>query len=112
MNCAGMAATTLHQFLDNNGDGCSLFGRVRFDDSGNLLGTTYAGGEFNAGTVFKLKHRDGEWQEEILHSFDFSDGWGPQSGLKTDHKGNWFGTTAYGGQYNRGTVFEISRVQP
>lgn len=102
----------LHQFLDNNRDGCSLYGRVRFDDSGNLLGTTYWGGEFKAGTVYKLKCQDGDWQEEILHSFDNRDGWGPQSGLKTDHKGNWFGTTSFGGKYNRGTVFQISGVQP
>lgn len=99
----------LYAFTGENGDGCYPFGRVRFDKHGNLLGTTYQGGD-DGGTVYALKRESGEWKEIILHSFDVSDGWRPQSGLVSDKEGRWFGTTAYGGPYNAGTVFEISGV--
>jgi len=104
------APIVVHQFDNSNGDGCDPFGRVRFDQPGHLLGTTYDGGDFGDGAVYELKHQNGIWQETILHSFDLSDGWRPQSGLTTDRKGNWFGTTAMGGKHTWGTVFEISGV--
>lgn len=46
--------------------------------------------------------------ERILHSFGASskDGWGPGANLISDSSGNLYGTTAYGGGDNVGTVFE------
>jgi uncharacterized repeat protein (TIGR03803 family) len=96
---------------DANRDGCYPFGRVRWDQQGHLFGTTYNGGDFGDGAVYELKHGEGGWQETILHSFDLSDGWRPQSGLVTDGRGTFFGTTAMGGKYKWGTVFEISGVR-
>ena len=101
----------LYQFNAGN-DGESPYGRVRFDNHRNLFGTTVFGGDFGCGTAYELTHKNGAWQETILHSFDCTDGYQLASGLKTDHKGNWFGTAAYGGKYNAGTVFEISGVRP
>jgi hypothetical protein len=74
----------------------------------NLVGTTYLGGEFGDGTVYELVHKDGVWQQVVLHSFDGSDGSSPLDGMVTDDKCNWFGTTVYGGKYRWGEVFEIS----
>jgi hypothetical protein len=103
------APTVLYQFSGTNfSDGCEPFGRISWGGDGHLLGTTYSGGDFGAGAVYELVHRKGSWQAKLLHSFDFSDGIRPQSGLITDHKGNWFGTTSLGGKYKSGTVFEIS----
>ena len=104
------APIVIHEFTADGGDGCGPFGRVRFDEPGNLLGTTYDGGDFGRGAVYELKHGKDGWHETILHSFNLSDGWRPQSGLITDRKGNWFGTTAMGGKHTWGTVFEISGV--
>ena len=105
------APIVVYQFKDANGDGCYPFGRVRWDHQGHLLGTTYNGGDFGDGAVYELKHGEGGWRETILHSFDLSDGWRPQSGLVTGHRGTFFGTTAMGGKYKWGTVFEISGVR-
>jgi uncharacterized repeat protein (TIGR03803 family) len=45
--------TVLHSFTLGAADGISPAGLAR-DAAGNLYGTTYQGGEFNMGTVFKL----------------------------------------------------------
>ncbi len=105
------APIVVHEFTSADLGGCSPFGRVRFDQPGHLLGTTYSGGS-GCGTVYELKHRKDGWHETILHSFGPGpgDGCSSQSGLITDRKGNWFGTTISGGKYTWGTVFEISGV--
>ncbi len=43
-----------------------------------------------------------------LYSFNGSDGWGPEAGLIQATDGNFYGTTAYGGASNDGTVFKIT----
>jgi uncharacterized repeat protein (TIGR03803 family) len=47
-----------------------------------------------------------------LHSFclqtSCSDGVAPQFGLVADTAGNYYGTTAFGGPFNQGVVFELS----
>lgn len=101
----------LYQFTGQNGDGCYPYGRLRFDRTGNLLGTTLSGGgDDGFGTVYELEPESGNWQEIILHSFDLSDGAEPEAGLATDRHGNWFGTTSSGGADKVGNVFEISGV--
>jgi len=81
-----------------------------FDPAGNLYGTTISGGTGN-GSVFRLApNHDGSWTESVLHSFvqDGKDGWWPTSGLIFDQAGNLYGTTAYGGAYTWGIVFELN----
>lgn len=99
----------IYEFKDD-ADGASPYGRVRFDEHGNLLGTTTFGGDFGVGTVYKLTNKNGTWHKTILHSFAPWEAYQSVSGLKTDHKGNWFGTAAFGGIHDSGTVFEISGV--
>jgi uncharacterized repeat protein (TIGR03803 family) len=41
-----------------------------------------------------------------LASFNGTNGSAPETALVEDNSGNFFGTTAYGGQYGEGTVFE------
>jgi len=83
-------------------------GQIRLDKYGNLIGTTYLGGQFGAGTVYELAYKDGNWQETIIHSFNGNDGSSPLSGVVTDNMCRWFGTTVYGGKHGWGEVFEIS----
>ena len=81
------------------------------DAAGNLYGTTTGGGTYPQGTVFKLAlQAGGLWKETILHSFTGtpSDGTDPEANLIFDGAGNLYGTTASGGVYNYGTVFELS----
>jgi uncharacterized repeat protein (TIGR03803 family) len=82
------------------------------DSAGNFYGTTYVGGAFDYGVVFKV---DPSGNETVLHSFGQGrlDGRRPIAGLVMDGSGHLFGTTYYGGVRNRlcyqgcGTVFEI-----
>jgi uncharacterized repeat protein (TIGR03803 family) len=100
----------LHSFNDFGNDGGLPEGGLVFDSLGNLYGTTLTGGANGSdlGTVFELTpHKDGTWTESILHSFKGSDGVWPEAGLTFDSVGNLYGTTARGGAYERGTVFEL-----
>jgi uncharacterized repeat protein (TIGR03803 family) len=77
-------------------------------NGGVLYGTTEFGGASNAGTVFKL-NTDGSGYS-ILHEFrPRSDAGGsyPQSGLMQGNDGTLYGTTAYGGGSDYGTVFKL-----
>jgi hypothetical protein len=100
------APEILYTFTDmQNGVGP---GPLRFDQRGDLVGTTYLGGQSGHGTVYELMYKDGGWQEIVLHSFDGSDGSSPLDGMVNDNCCRWFGTTVYGGKYGKGEVFEMS----
>ena len=76
------------------------------DSSGNLYGTTFAGGSGNNGVVFKIGLGGAE---TVLHPFSGgSDGAQPQAGITLDASGNIYGTTAAGGLDYGGVVFELS----
>jgi uncharacterized repeat protein (TIGR03803 family) len=102
--------SVLHSFNADGKDGYGSFAGIIFDPAGNLYGTTLNGGAYNAGTVFQLApNGDGSWKESILHSFnvDGKDGYQSWANLTFDHAGNLYGTTKYGGTYDRGTVFKL-----
>jgi uncharacterized repeat protein (TIGR03803 family) len=98
--------TVLHDFGNAN-DGDHPEAGLIEDSSGNLYGTTVNGGTYNSGTVFKLAP-DGT--ETVLYAFGAAggDGGNPGSALLRDKRGNLYGTTAYGGAYAGGTVFELA----
>lgn len=94
-------------FSFNKTDGYEPYSVV-FDASGNLYGTTYAGGAYGYGDVFELvPEAGGVWRKNILLSFNSNDGAGPTPTVIFDQSGNLYGTTAGGGAYNNGTVFEL-----
>lgn len=96
----------LHDFDDNGTDGFHPRASLTLDAAGNLYGTTWGGG----GVAFELTTAtDENWTETILHSFgNGTDGAAPQAGLIFDASGNLYGTTALGGAYEGGTVFELT----
>lgn len=97
--------TVLHSFSGGL-DGGDPYGTLLIDSAGNLYGTTYYGGTFGYGTIFKL---DPAGNETVLHSFTGgSDGLGPMAGLVRDAAGNLYGTTIYGGAHGFGVVFKIT----
>jgi uncharacterized repeat protein (TIGR03803 family) len=116
----GWTEKILHSFYYNAGsDGAGPQAGLNFDPAGNLYGTTLYGGSgacttddqvVGCGTVFELSPKaDGGWQEEILHSFldNTADGNYPYASLIFNSSGNLYGTTAYGGAYGEGAVFEL-----
>ena len=103
----------LHSFEEDPKDGCVPLAGLIVDAAGNLYGTTFYGGVYSDGTVFKLMPgTNGKWTEQVVHNFNWSiyvkDGTFPGAGLTFDTKGNLYGTTENGGALNFGTVFEIT----
>jgi uncharacterized repeat protein (TIGR03803 family) len=97
--------TVLYRFSGGSDGGIPGAGLIK-GPSGNLYGTTYVGGA-GCGVIFSLT-RGGA--ESVLYSFNCSggDGSGPLSGLIIDGHGNLFGTTAFGGSYGQGSIFEVT----
>lgn len=113
---SGAASATQYKVLHNFGqgnDGYAPEAALVFDGSGNLYGTTVAGGSgcthVGCGVVFKLvPNPDGSWSESISHYFNGSDGAGPYDAVTFDGSGNLYGTTKYAGAGGNGTVFELT----
>jgi uncharacterized repeat protein (TIGR03803 family) len=75
---------------------------------GNFYGTTVYGGAIKAnndGTVFRITPSG---TLTTLHSFDVTDGQGPDAALVQRADGNFYGTTQFGGAHGAGTVFNIT----
>jgi uncharacterized repeat protein (TIGR03803 family) len=97
----------LHTF--HNKYGTSPSGGMIFDAGGNLYGATFGGGAYGDGMAFELMPQaDGEWTATVLHSFNGKDGTDCYASVIFDANGNLFGTTAQGGKYGNGTVFELT----
>ena len=97
--------TILHKF--SVADGFLPESGLILDSSGNLFGTTFAGGTASncqpggCGTVFKF---DKTGHETVLYSFtNGADGANPIASLVLDSTGNLYGSTTYGG-YTKGTL--------
>jgi uncharacterized repeat protein (TIGR03803 family) len=99
----------LYNFNPNGSDGVAPYGGLVMDQTGNLYGTTDAGGVYEYGTVFELS--PASQTETILHSFSGTpDGENPNAGLTFDASGNLYGTTTNGGAIPAGTVFEMTNT--
>src|ERR1022692_4703841 len=107
VNANGGGFTVLHGF-GATGDGKSpQFGIIEASD-GALYGTTLSGGSNNLGTVFKLNKDGGNYT--LLHSFDGTNGRGPQAGLLEASNGMLYGTTSYRAANSYGTVFQLDKA--
>jgi len=104
---AAATETILHNFACGQSDGCYPESGVVLDSQGNLYGTTYGGGTYGAGVVFKLSSSG---TLTILHSFNPSagDGSAPYAGVVFGPGGNLYGTTYFGGSSFAGTVYEVT----
>jgi uncharacterized repeat protein (TIGR03803 family) len=100
--------TVLYSF-SGGVDGGNPYSGVIADSAGNLYGTTYNGGAFGYGTVYKLAPTG---EETVLHSFtDGADGGNPYAGVIRDSSGNLYGTAVNGGSapfYPGGVVYKLS----
>jgi uncharacterized repeat protein (TIGR03803 family) len=97
----------IYNFTGVGKDGADPYGGPILDASGNLFGTTYLGGGYGNGAVYKLTPNGGAWTYSTLYSLaDEPDGAGPAFGslaLGADHA--LFGVTEGGGYF--GTAFMV-----
>jgi uncharacterized repeat protein (TIGR03803 family) len=99
--------SVLHRFTGYPDDGQNPWQGLVRDSAGNLYGTTFYGGGYNGGTVFKL---DPTGKETVLHGFGTNDpdGLNPFGGsLIRDSAGNLYGTTSFDLSQSAGTVFKL-----
>jgi uncharacterized repeat protein (TIGR03803 family) len=93
-------------------DGANPLGGMVFGEGGALYGTTYDGGAFGTGAVFRLAPRssgNGAWTESIIHSFPALGGGGanPVAGVVADRLAALFGATLIGGRHDDGVVYRL-----
>lgn len=93
--------TILHSFAGGSSDGCYPSAGVTRDSEGNLYGVTGACGADAAGTLYELSTSG---NITLLHSFAYSDGYGPNGEVLRTQKGELFGTTQ-GSSDEDGTVW-------
>jgi uncharacterized repeat protein (TIGR03803 family) len=106
--CSFWSSTVLYAFSGGSDGATPLYGDLTFDQTGNMYGTTSAGGSGN-GVVYEMMGSGSNWTEQPLYAFSGSlDGGTPYSGVIFDSAGNLYGTTTAGGASGNGTVYELS----
>jgi uncharacterized repeat protein (TIGR03803 family) len=106
--------TVLHVFTGDvsatSYDGNRPIGVLVQDAEGNLWGTTYQGGEYNEGTIFKIATTGKDY--ELVYSFQFAApqllGQLPLAGLTLGTDGNFYGVASRGGTNNYGATFQVT----
>ena len=102
--------SVIHAFTGGS-DGKIPEAGLTLDAGGNLYGTASAGGTGSSGTVYKLTHKGTGWTINPLYSFaGGNDGAMPTARVILGPNGTLYGTTIYGGAYNAGTVFKVTRT--
>ncbi len=104
--------SVLYNF-DCNATGKSPHGGVTFDRSGNLEGTTVAGGTggYCTGDGCGVVYQIAGSSETVRYNFTGAgDGFGPGGAVVFDRRGDAFGTTPDGGAFYQGVIYEISRA--
>lgn len=80
-------------------------GTLAIDSSGNIFGTTFAGGTHSDGSIFEVFASSHAMT--TLFSFNGTNGARPDGSLLLDSQGNLTGLTAEGGANSDGTLFKF-----
>ena len=106
VNPDGTGYVTLHSFSTTGADGSNPFAGLSQASDGTLYGTTYGGGSFGGGTVFKIMP-DGSGYA-VLHSMNGTEGRDLYGGVIIGVDGALYGTAYFGGATSfYGTVFKL-----
>jgi uncharacterized repeat protein (TIGR03803 family) len=108
INPDGTNYTRIHTFQNSRTDGAGPIDAPLILN-GILYGVAAVGGEAKLGVLFSLVPSPNA-ADTILHNFPsfVGDGATPVGTLVADEAGNLYGTTTYGGRYQRGMVFRIN----
>ncbi len=102
------AVTTVYSFTGGS-DGAHPSAGLVMGSDGNLYGTTFEGGAFQLGGVFRLSTTGALTP---LLQFDGFDGANPAAPLTMGSDGNIYGTTIDGGTNDLGVVFRVNLNYP
>ena len=105
---ASPQTAVLYSFRGGN-DGANPYATMNVGPDGGFFGTTVNGGPDGDGTVFGLKLRGRGYVESVQYAFHGSDGAHPYGSIIRYGTRAGIGTTADGGAYGFGDVFEITR---
>ena len=98
---APMPITSVYTFLNGDDGAIPGFGDLIFDPAGNMYGTTVYGGWSGYGAVYEISPSGQGWTERDLYGFsDGTDGGMPYAGVLRDGRGNLYGGTIDGGDWN------------
>ena len=92
--------------INKTTEGGNSFASLTQGTDGYLYGTTYSGGQYGYGTIFKVS--TGGIFNVIKHLSSATDGSYPQSDIIQAKDGSFYGTCYGGGQNGGGTIFKIS----
>ncbi len=108
MQIAQAQSDDILHFFSGGMDGSLPTSGVTLGGTGTLYGTTTSGGSGNSGVVYRLTERHSAWTLSSLYEFTgLDDGGVPQAGITIGPNGALYGTTAFGGTLDAGTVFEL-----
>ncbi len=116
--------TSLYEFTGQS-DGANPQFPLFIDGSGAIYGVSSTGGlhgpgcdqQFGCGAVFQLvppKRDGGPYTVNVLYEFQGEKDGGTPTGMMMDNSGTIYGTTAYGGKFNKncalgcGLIFQLS----
>jgi uncharacterized repeat protein (TIGR03803 family) len=94
----------MYSFYSTSTGGNPKDGVIQASD-GNFYGTTYSGGSYGYGTVYKMSPTG---TLTVLHHFNGTLGASPRGRLLQASDGMLYGTTRSGGTNNVGTIFKIT----
>jgi uncharacterized repeat protein (TIGR03803 family) len=102
----GSAYNVLHTFGMTEEDGAAPAAGLIQASDGALYGTTTQGGSFGLGTIFKLNSDGSSYR--VVRALSQADGTYTFAGLVQGRDGYLYGLGNYGGDWQSGTIFQLS----
>lgn len=91
-----------------NSDGAFPLATLLVAQDGYLYGTTWTGGFYGVGTIFRIKIDGSDFS--VVKNFTSIEGANPCAGLIQLSNGKMYGTTYAGGAYGFGTIFSLESI--
>jgi uncharacterized repeat protein (TIGR03803 family) len=111
MQTDGMGFSLLHSFVGGASEGAQPTAALILDAArGILWGTTYGGGQLDAGTVFTMRTDGTNFFTRFIFPTYYCQAWHPDSPLVLDDDGSLYSTSPFADDYeNAGLVYKLAQ---